>query len=763
VVSKVAGSNGLHIIHLREVIPPFILLEPPFVIHQSSSTSSIAQTIDSILDKVYEMNKDNDDMFKLFVVLPNPTSEWKSGNLFENEYVLHFVCECSTNEMHFACHPAYTVPNSRVFFQIYGQYMKQFMVSLARHLFDHQTIDKYHDARFWSEYKNNLDKLVQVLDVAEHELGTVKKASDTSELKDLIMSDRFHEYSLCRSITPELNVRWVCMNHYPVDQIKLIHELNDIENVVLDINESSFKFTGEIDSAKTSHICDIFTRGFRLYCVKLSKLKISASSLQRLTRTLSQASLITIYYDHYAMMKPSDSEKLEIESLSKSCNEIIASNPRLKNVNISVGGKDSERNDAMIGTLKSNQSLRSLKYGLQMTSKDVTQLISMIEKSQIFTTLELAQHALPCESVQTIAALIRSSRTLINLTLSSTKIMNEGMQMIVDAICVNPIMRNLKVWRNELSDESVPLITHLLQTCSSLTSLDVSSNNITVLGARLIFEELETNRTLLHFYIDYNNLSVDHARKTTKYTGSIIIVGDLIARMLLKNTTLCTLDISAIGVSDNELRPLAQSLTKNRTLAHLTLGRDRYSSVSCKQIGDVLHWNCSLIELDLDFSALDEVGVQKLSEILQRNNKLRYMNLSQCDIRNNKISILAEALNYNRALTHLNLSLNGSTSVCAEVLAHMLRINKSITHIDIGFNQIGNDGVKAIADALFDNHTLIYIGMESNKITDIGGQAIIDALESNGTLLHLDIIGGNKLSFSILTKLRSIRRNLNIT
>src|SRR6202044_3552391 len=103
---------------------PFILLEPPFDIHQSSSISSITPNIDSILDKVYEMNKDNDDMYKLFVVLPNPLFEWNSQNLFENEYVLHFVCECSTNEMHFACYPAYAVPNSRIFFQIYGDYIK---------------------------------------------------------------------------------------------------------------------------------------------------------------------------------------------------------------------------------------------------------------------------------------------------------------------------------------------------------------------------------------------------------------------------------------------------------------------------------------------------------------------------------------------------------------------------------------------------------------------------------------------------------------
>jgi hypothetical protein len=70
--SKVASGNDLHIIHLREVVPPFVLLERPFDIYQSTSISPMTSTIDSMLEKVYEMNKDNDDMYKLFVVLRNP-------------------------------------------------------------------------------------------------------------------------------------------------------------------------------------------------------------------------------------------------------------------------------------------------------------------------------------------------------------------------------------------------------------------------------------------------------------------------------------------------------------------------------------------------------------------------------------------------------------------------------------------------------------------------------------------------------------------
>jgi hypothetical protein len=85
--------------------------------------------------------------------------------------------------MRFACYPAYTVPNPRVFFEMYGEHMKQFMTPLARHLLDHETMDKYHDSRFWSEYKTNLDKIVQILNVIAAESVTMTKSYDTFALK----------------------------------------------------------------------------------------------------------------------------------------------------------------------------------------------------------------------------------------------------------------------------------------------------------------------------------------------------------------------------------------------------------------------------------------------------------------------------------------------------------------------------------------------------------------------------------------------------
>ena len=289
VVSKVGGDNGLHIIHLREAIPPSVLLGPPFHIQHMPP---IIPSIESILEKVYARNKNKDDMWKLFVVLPDSQFQWKSDSVFDNHYVLHAVCECSTNEIHFACYPAYAVPNPRVFFGIYGGYMKQFMIPLGEHLSNHQTLDQYHDSRFWSAFQRGLKKMTHVLDAVEHESTSMTKANNTSALKQLLIPKWINDNPLCRSMSDEMSVRWVCFNHYPADQLYLIRVLDNIENVTFDITQNSLSFDGEIDSAKISRICDIFAKGLRLYEINLSGLEASKPAVEQLGRTLSQASLI---------------------------------------------------------------------------------------------------------------------------------------------------------------------------------------------------------------------------------------------------------------------------------------------------------------------------------------------------------------------------------------------------------------------------------------------------------------------------------------
>ncbi|CAF2556789.1 unnamed protein product [Rotaria sp. Silwood2] len=128
VIEKAKLGEGLHIIRMREVNPSHVLLGPPIRLE-------ITQNIEFILDSVYEVNKENDVVPKLFIVLPDPLHPWNQGDPMKNKFLLHFISECSIDNIHLANYPGYPIPYSSLFFEFYSQYMQQFMIPLAKHLF----------------------------------------------------------------------------------------------------------------------------------------------------------------------------------------------------------------------------------------------------------------------------------------------------------------------------------------------------------------------------------------------------------------------------------------------------------------------------------------------------------------------------------------------------------------------------------------------------------------------------------------------------
>jgi hypothetical protein len=184
----------------------------------------------------------------------------------------------------------------------------------------------------------------------------------------------------------------VCISHYPVDQLKLIRELDDIREVKLDISTGSLTFIDNIDSTKMSHICSILARGLRLHRIDLSSLESSASALKQFTKTLIRASIVDICFFRYLSDETTDSEKLQIENVLALCNEIIASNRRVKYVTMQVNDIYSRKTVGIVDALRSNGTLHTLSYGLATTSEDMSQIISALEKSQVLTTLELKKH-----------------------------------------------------------------------------------------------------------------------------------------------------------------------------------------------------------------------------------------------------------------------------------------------------------------------------------------------------------------------------------
>ncbi|CAF1260186.1 unnamed protein product [Rotaria sordida] len=234
VIGKAKLAEDLYIIRMREVKPPHILLEPPIGFEST-------QNIEFILDSVYEVNKENDDVPKLFIILPDPLHTWDRTEFEKNKFLLHFVCECSIIEIHLAYYPGYPIPYPRLFFKYYNRYIQQFMFPLGRHLFNIRRIDNIHNNEFWDMFMQGISEIEKILTQLEREANNLDVTMlDTRELPDFLLPfqrrtavpkdysylsecniDQKIVSNLCRSVTVDMVVRWTTKNKMaPYSQVR---------------------------------------------------------------------------------------------------------------------------------------------------------------------------------------------------------------------------------------------------------------------------------------------------------------------------------------------------------------------------------------------------------------------------------------------------------------------------------------------------------------------------------------------------------------
>ncbi|CAF3672978.1 unnamed protein product [Rotaria sp. Silwood1] len=170
-----------------------------------SSESVINASFDQILDDVYKVNANNDDIPKLFVILPDHVWAWNDEDLWANKYLLHIICECSNEEIHFSAYPGYYVPNPRNFFGKYREYLNKFMISLAKYILERQN-NENRDVTFWQNYKNGLEKVEKVLNNLRE--GSYCEANTAELLTYLALPNDRAITDLYRSIHGDSSIRW---------------------------------------------------------------------------------------------------------------------------------------------------------------------------------------------------------------------------------------------------------------------------------------------------------------------------------------------------------------------------------------------------------------------------------------------------------------------------------------------------------------------------------------------------------------------------
>eukprot|EP00435_Cladocopium_sp_Y103_P067168 s76_g29.t1 len=142
------------------------------------------------------------------------------------------------------------------------------------------------------------------------------------------------------------------------------------------------------------------------------------------------------------------------------------------------------------------------------------------------------------------------------------------------------------------------------------------------------------------------------------------------ATLLLKTTTLTTVDLSANDISSKGMNFILRTMLINRSVKALDLSsktgsnRNRFSKLNAGPLEDLLLRNSTLQRLSLSTCTLGAVGAQGLSRGLVGNQSLKFLDVSQNDLGDKGACYIASVLK-ECALEELNLADN---NICDEGL-----------------------------------------------------------------------------------------------
>nr|XP_023416616.1 NLR family CARD domain-containing protein 3 isoform X3 [Cavia porcellus] len=202
--------------------------------------------------------------------------------------------------------------------------------------------------------------------------------------------------------------------------------------------------------------------------------------------------------------------------------------------------------------------------------------------------------------------------------------------------------------------------------------------------------------------------------------------------------------IQKISLAENQIsnkgaKALARSLLVNRSLTTLDLRSNSIGPQGAKALADALKINRTLTSLSLQSNAIKDDGARSVAEALAVNQMLSVLHLQKNVIGPRGAQQMAEALKQNRSLKELMLSSNSIGDGGAKALAEALKVNQALLNLDLQSNSISDMGVAALMGALCANQTLLSLNLRENSISPEGAQALAQALGSNSTLKHLDL------------------------
>lgn len=214
------------------------------------------------------------------------------------------------------------------------------------------------------------------------------------------------------------------------------------------------------------------------------------------------------------------------------------------------------------------------------------------------------------------------------------------------------------------------------------------------------------------------------------------LLGSVLSR---KDCHIQRISLAENQISNKGAKALARSLLVNRSLTSLDLRSNAIGPQGAKALADALKINRTLASLSLQSNVIRDDGAKSMAEALATNQTLSVLHLQKNTIGPSGAQRMADALKQNRSLKELVFSSNSIGDEGAQALAEALKVNQGLESLDLQSNSISDPGVATLTMALCANHTLLSLSLRENSISSEGAQALAGALCANNTLQHLDL------------------------
>ncbi|KAB0403228.1 hypothetical protein E2I00_015698, partial [Balaenoptera physalus] len=292
--------------------------------------------------------------------------------------------------------------------------------------------------------------------------------------------------------------------------------------------------------------------------------------------------------------------------------------------------------------------------------------------------------------------------------------------------------RSLRLDTNQFQDPMMELLGSVLsgKDCR-IQRISLAENQISNKGAKALARSLLVNRSLTTLDLHSNSIGPQGAKA--------------LADALKINRTLASLSLQSNRIRDDGARSMAEALAANRTLSVLHLQKNSIGPVGTQQMADALKQNRSLKELMFSSNSIGDGGAKALAEALKVNQGLKSLDLQSNSISDLGVAALMEALCTNQTLLSLNLRENSISPEGAQDLAHALCTNSTLKSLDLTANLLHDQGAQAIAAAdLLGSalgHAVMCVCLPSlqwNFIQAGAAKALGQALQLNTSLTSLD-------------------------